>query len=123
MKKVGVTREEMETITKAGLRSRSDERSRREWRDGMERKSSLRYYAQHKVKFGMETWWRTTEEEKVMRWFQAGVVMVSEERRERCGRCASRDSRHILFGCGETEHVRRRFGIGEEEEKNIIFIS
>ena len=108
MEEMNITREELETLTRAGVKRRCDERSRRAWRMGMMGKESLRNYRRHKERFGMERWWKATEEERVMRWFQAGVVWMEASRRERCGGCR-RETSHILFECGETEAIRRRF--------------
>ena len=48
-------RGEMETMTRAGLRGICDKgAARRAWREGMEAKVTLKYYAQHKIRRRIE---------------------------------------------------------------------
>ena len=99
-----------------------------EWRGGMERKESLKYYRRWKKRMGVGGGVRSGRRERIVRQFQANTLLTRSklgrtEEERKCGVCGVlEDLGHVVRECRMFERLRERYGISKEKDSiDIIF--
>ena len=125
LKEVSLSWEELEMMEAGEVKSWNREVCEKEWRIGMEEKSSLKFYRgwKKRLKKGRER--RSERRDRVVKRFQSGVwlrIWNGGERRT-CSTCGVKeDEEHILRFCERTASLRRTFGVERETSmEDILF--
>lgn len=119
----GILEEEVKEMDIKEVERRIKERRKEEWRQGVQAKSSLKWYKKIVEKGKSNGVWMSEEKDRIMKRFWCGVM--ERELRE-CTVCDCEERRgvdrveHWLRWCGATEWWRREYDVDNMEVDEIL---
>jgi len=106
-------------MDKIEIRKKIDKHENRIWKQGMQNKETLINYRMAKQNIKEERLWKNSEEDKIIRKFQSGILPKNKHKDD-CTECKVKNSvTHILNDCKIYSQIRIKYNL---QNTNILEI-